>query len=232
MKLSLVVPCFNESATLPSLIDRCRALVTDGDVEVILVDNGSTDDTSRLMPLLLASVPHCKCVRLDRNEGYGSGILSGLRAARGEILGWTHADLQTDPLDARRGLALFETYGTNIFVKGLRRQRPFGDVVFTVGMSLFETLLLGFPMWDINAQPTMFPRSFFASWTAAPKDFSLDLYAYYNARRTGLLVHRFPVRFDRRLHGVSHWNVDWRSKAKFIKRTLQFSVQLRKTVNR
>ena len=69
------------------------------------------------------------------------------------------------------------------------------------------------PLWDINAQPTLFPASFFAGWTDPPKDFSLDLYAYHRAVDQGLRVARFPVGFGARQHGVSSWNVDWRSKA-------------------
>ena len=157
--------------------------------------------------------------------------MSGLKAAKGEILGWTHADMQTDPQDTLFGLELFEKHGDDIFVKGRRYGRPFMDVVFTVGMSVFETFLLARPMWDINAQPTMFSRRFFESWTAPPDDFSLDLYAYYQAQSYGLKVHRFPVRFGERAHGVSHWNVNWAAKRKFIRRTVDFSLQLKKKIS-
>lgn len=229
MKFSLVIPCYNESANLPLLLERCKSVVS-AEVEVILVDNGSTDDSPAVLERLLPSYPGCRSVRVEVNQGYGFGILSGLRAAKGEILGWTHADLQTDPQDALQGLALFARHGNRCFVKGRRYGRPLADVAFTVGMSLFETILLGKPLWDINAQPTMFTRQFFETWAAAPHDFSLDLYAYYEARRQGLAVHRFPVRFGARAHGVSHWNVNWAAKRKFIGRTVDFSLQLRKKV--
>jgi hypothetical protein len=97
-------------------------------------------------------------------------------------------------------------------------------------MSAFETILLQQPLWDINAQPTMFSRQFFESWNTPPHDFSLDLYAYYQARKQGLRIHRFPVMFGERAHGVSHWNVNWAAKRKFIRRTIDFSLQLRKVV--
>ena len=97
-------------------------------------------------------------------------------------------------------------------------------------MSLFETIYLRTPLWDINAQPTIFPRAFFSSWKNPPKDFSLDLYAYYQARQAGLAVHRFPVQFGKRLHGTSHWNINWRAKWKFIVRTIDFSRRLRNTL--
>lgn len=231
MKFSLVIPCYNEAATLPLLLKRCEVLTVRPDVEVILVDNGSTDSTTETFENLLSKYPGCRSIRIEKNQGYGFGIVSGLKEAKGEILGWTHADMQTDPQDALLGLALFEKHGDEIFVKGRRYGRPFMDVLFTVGMSIFETALLTRPMWDINAQPTIFSRNFFESWAEPPDDFSLDLYAYYQAQRFGLKVHRFPVKFGERIHGVSHWNVNWTAKRKFIRRTVDFSLQLKKKIS-
>lgn len=230
MKFSLIIPCYNEALNLPLLMSRCAGLLQKADAEVILVDNGSTDNSAQVLREQLPHYHGCRSVRVEINQGYGYGVLAGLNAAKGEILGWTHADLQTDPQDALKGLALFEQYGKGIFVKGRRYGRPLSDVVFTVGMSLFETMLLAKPLWDINAQPTMFSRQFFNSWRDAPHDFSLDLYAYYQARKQYLAVHRFPVRFGERANGVSHWNINWAAKRKFIARTVDFSLQLRKSI--
>ncbi len=225
---SLVIPCFNEARNLPLLVDRCAAIAARSGVEVVFVDNGSTDDSPAIFAELLPMAPGCRVVRVDVNQGYGFGILAGLRASDSDVLGWTHADLQTDPRDALTALSLLGT--ENALVKGRRYGRPLGDVMFTIGMSFFESLLLTTRLWDINAQPTVFRREFFESWIDPPPDFSLDLYAYYRARRAGLRVHRFPVRFGERAHGVSNWNVDWRSKRKFIRRTVQYSSGLRKRV--
>lgn len=228
MRLSLIIPCYNEAANLPLLLERCKSLEAKPDVEVLLVDNGSTDNTADVLMKLLPQYPGCRSIHVEKNQGYGFGIVAGLKASQGDILGWTHADMQTDPEDALRGLDLFEEHGNDIFVKGRRYGRPFIDVVFTVGMSFFETVLLGTPMWDINAQPTMFTRHFFDSWDTPPDDFSLDLYAYYKAKKNGLKSYRFPVKFGERAHGVSHWNVNWAAKRKFILRTIDFSLQLKK----
>lgn len=232
MKLSLIIPCYNEAANLPLLLERCKELTVRPDVEVVLVDNGSTDNTIEVLQTLLPKYSGCRSIRVEKNQGYGFGIVSGLKAARGEILGWTHADMQTDPQDALFGLEIFEKHGDDIFVKGQRYGRPFMDVVFTAGMSVFETCLLARPMWDINAQPTIFSRSFFETWIAPPDDFSLDLYAYYQAQRSGLKVYRFPVRFGERAHGFSHWNVNWAAKRKFIHRTVDYSLQLKKNISK
>ena len=229
MKNSLVIPCFNEARSLPELLVRCRQVVAESPAtEVVLVDNGSTDES----PALLAGFSNAsgvRAIRVEPNRGYGHGIVAGLRAARGERLGWTHADLQTDPRDALAGFASFDGARDpeRLFVKGRRYGRPLGDVAFTVGMSVFESALLQKPLWDINAQPTLFHRSFFERWSEPPADFALDLFAYGLAVREGLVVQRFPVAFGVRAHGSSHWNVDFPSKLKFIRRTVSFSLELR-----
>ncbi|MEM7041796.1 MAG: glycosyltransferase family 2 protein [Pseudomonadota bacterium] len=234
MKLALVIPCYNEAAGLPELMRRCFDVTSSCDADVILVDNGSTDDTPKLLPSLLKGHARMRSVRVEVNQGYGRGILAGLHAADADILAWTHADLQTDPMDVVEGLRLFQQAPDpeTLFVKGRRFGRPLADVVFTIGMSAFETMLLQRGLWDINAQPTMMPRSFFQTWHEPPEDFSLDLYAYYTAKLNGLSIERFPVRFGERAHGMSHWNVDWRAKAKFIRRTVDYSLELRSSLGR
>jgi glycosyltransferase involved in cell wall biosynthesis len=231
VKFSLIIPCYNEAANLPLLLDRCASLGDLADMEVILVDNGSTDNSFEVLQALLPKYPHCRSIRVSINQGYGFGILSGLKAAKGDLLAWTHADMQTDPKDVLRGLEIFNARGNAIYVKGQRIQRPLADVIFTIGMSVFETVLLRTRLWDINAQPNMFSRAFFESWANPPHDFSLDLYVYFTARHQSLPVYRFPVEFGERAHGVSHWNVNWAGKWKFIRRTIDFSFELKKRLS-
>ena len=153
----------------------------------------------------------------------------GLQKANGNVLSWTHADLQTNPNDLIEGFKLFDSSGTkDTFVKGERYGRKYSDVFFTIGMSFFESILLKKKLWDINAQPTIFSKEFFLKWKNPPNDFSLDLYAYYFALNENFKIKRFKVFFGKRAHGVSNWNVDWKSKIKFIKRTLDFSFKLNK----
>ncbi len=231
-KLSVVIPAYNEARNLPLLLERAsRALARPG-VELLIVNNGSKDESAAVLSELLPRYPFARTVNVPVNQGYGYGILAGLRAAAGDVLAWTHADNQTDPGDTIRGLEYFEktTAPDRLFVKGRRYGRPLADVLFTAGMSVFETVLMGRAMSDINAQPTMFHRKFWETWPNPPHDFSLDLYAFYLARQSELAVERFPVMFGQRAHGVSHWNVNWTAKAKFIRRTLDYSFQLKREI--
>lgn len=229
MKLSAVVPCYNEAQNIPRLIARFGEVIKRDDIEVIIVDNGSTDGSAGVLRECAADWPFLRVVNVQKNQGYGFGILTGLREARGEFLAWTHADLQADPSDILNALEIIESRGcaTSLFVKGNRKGRPAMDNLFTIGMSVFETLYLAVPLWDINAQPNMFHRGFFSEWKNPPHDFSLDLYAFYMAKKLGLTVVRFPVAFSSRLHGQSKWNTSPGAKWRFISRTVDFSVRLK-----
>lgn len=234
-RFSLVVPCYNEAAGLPELARRCAYVAAEGHGEVILVDNGSTDDSAARLAELLGPADGpgrdgVRWVRVPVNQGYGFGITSGLAAASAPIVGWTHADLQTDPADVLRALPLFEDAGGPAFVKGRRYGRPMADRVFTAGMSVFETALLRRPLRDINAQPTLFSRELLDRWDTPPTDFSLDLFALYTAANAGFAVRRFPVVFASRKFGTSSWNTDFAAKRRFIRRTLDYSLNLRKAL--
>src|SRR3989338_8466712 len=95
--LSTIVPCYNEAANIPLILERFKQGIGKNEIEVILVNNGSTDDSKTVLTKMLPQYPFARSIDVAVNQGYGYGILSGLRQARGEFLGWTHADLQTDP---------------------------------------------------------------------------------------------------------------------------------------
>ena len=231
MQLSLVIPCYNEATNLEALTHRCLHLLEMAPVEIILVDNGSTDNTAATLKQLVGSDDRFQLIRVPINKGYGNGILQGLAVARSGLMGWTHADLQTDPIDVERGIGILGKMDTSkaLMVKGQRYSRPLSDSLFTAGMSAFESVLLRARMWDINAQPTLFTRALYEQWEKPPDDFSLDLYAYYQAIQAGHEVIRFPVIFGDRFSGQSHWNIDFRSKSKFIRRTISYSLELART---
>lgn len=233
VKLSIIVPCYNEAKNIPLILERFSNVIQREDIEVILVNNGSTDNSSFILEEYLPKYLFAKSVKVNINEGYGFGIVTGLRSAVGKFIGYTHADMQTDPADLLIALEIIEKFhnSKNCYVKGNRKGRPFFDQIFTIGMSIFESIYLRKNLWDINAQPNIFHKSFFNSVKdSCPKDFSLDLYLLYIAKQKGLDVLRFDVLFPDRLHGVSSWNTGVSAKWKFIKRTLEFSTKLKKNL--
>lgn len=230
MKLSIVVPCYNEADNIPLILERFDEVIKTDEVEVILVNNGSTDNSAVVLDELLPNYSFARTVFVPVNQGYGYGILQGLNAAEGDYIGWTHADMQTDPADVLKALDIINnSKDKNIYVKGNRKGRPAFDQFFTWGMGIFETIYFKTHMDDINAQPNVFPKGFYEGWDNPPYDFSLDLFAVYTAKKAGLLIVRFPVLFPERIHGESKWNNEGlKSKWKFIKRTIQFSKELKR----
>ena len=229
--LSIVVPCYNESRNIPLLLERFEKVwQKQSAIEVVIVNNGSRDDSADVLKRLGSQYSFLNIITVPVNQGYGFGILTGLQAASGDYLGWTHADLQTDPQDIVRAYEIIQQqhFPEHIYLKGRRGNRPLADVFFTAGMTFFEWIYLGQWLLDINAQPNIFHRSFYRQWNNPPADFSLDLFALYTAQQLRFKVVRFPVQFPKRIHGTSSWNTDFRSKLKFIQRTIDFSVKLKR----
>lgn len=230
--LTVVIPCYNEAENIPLILNRFAHATAHGQIRLLLVDNGSTDNTEEVLNRHLPQFTFADSLRISINQGYGYGILQGLYHCKSDFLGWTHADMQTDPRDISQAWKMVKqtNFSPDVYVKGERRGRPLADVFFTAGMSIFESLYLGTNLWDINAQPNIFHQSFFHSWTSPPFDFALDLYVYYLARKKQLNVVRFDVMFPERAHGHSKWNTGLTAKARFIKRTLDFSIKLKKSL--
>ncbi len=230
MKLSIIVPCYNEEQNLELLLESIDNSMKRDDIEVVLVDNGSTDGSKEVLEKIAPQYSYVKIETVKENQGYGFGILSGLRAATGEYLGWMHGDLQTPFVNVILALELIEKFDNphNVFVKGWRKERSIFDKFFSFGMGVFETILLRTKMQEINAQPNIFHKSFFEKWQNPPNDFSLDLYVFYLAKKLKLDIFRIPVFFPERKFGESKWNTSFAMKWKFIKRTLSYSMVLRK----
>lgn len=235
MKLSIVVPCYNEAQNIPSILECFSQFFNSKEHELLLVNNGSTDESAEVLLRQIPRYPFAKTVTVQKNQGYGYGILTGLLATKGDYLGWTHADLQTDPRDTLKAFQLIENSVSpnNSYAKGQRKRRPFQDAFFTFGMSVFESCLLKTPLWDINGQPNVFHRSFFETLdiASAPHDFSLDLFFYASAQKQGLSILRFPVLFPKREKGTSSWNKNPMTKLKLIGNTVRYSFQLKKKLN-
>ena len=214
MDCSIVIPCFNEEGTIKLILEKTKNPFKENNIELIIVNNGSTDNTKNILEELIINYPQASYINLEKNIGYGGGILKGLSHCKGEIIGWTHADLQTDPLDCIRAFKKFSNKNItqNLFVKG---------------MSIFETFLLKKIIYDINAQPTIFPKAFYEKWVNPPKDFSLDLYAYFLALENNYKIEKIKVNFSKRISGVSKWNTNLNSKIRFILRTIKFSLKLK-----
>src|SRR3954471_10394054 len=120
--LSLVIPCYNEQENVNVLLERVNGALSPmgKPFEVILIDDGSTDDTPRLLAEGMKKYPWLRVLRMAKNGGQSAAFEAGFEAARGQVIATIDADLQNDPEEIPRLLPLLDGYD---MVTGWRKHR-------------------------------------------------------------------------------------------------------------
>ena len=120
--LSLVIPAYNEEENVPHLLERVSAALaqTGKPFEVIIVDDGSSDSTPKLLADGMSKYPWLRVIRMARNGGQSAAFEAGFEAARGEVIATIDADLQNDPEEIPRLLPLLDGFD---MVTGWRKDR-------------------------------------------------------------------------------------------------------------
>src|SRR5215212_8628003 len=120
--LSLVIPCYNEEENVPTLLRRVEESLrrTGRSFEVVIVDDGSTDSTPRLLAEAMKVSPWLRVLRMARNGGQSAAFEAGFEAARGEVIATIDADLQNDPEGIPRLLPMLDEHKVDM-ITGWRK---------------------------------------------------------------------------------------------------------------
>lgn len=112
MNISVIIPAFNEEATIKSLYERIRAVLyrLGKEYEIIFVDDGSTDRTFQALMNLHEADRRLRVIKFSRNFGQTAALDAGFKAASGQIIITMDADGQNDPKDIPNLLAKLEDY--------------------------------------------------------------------------------------------------------------------------
>ena len=98
MKISIIIPCFNEEKTLSKIVEKVIKF-QDYEKEIIIVDDYSYDNTPKIIEDLKSKFKEIKSIRHDNNYGKGKGVKSGVEISTGDIILIQDADLEYDPED-------------------------------------------------------------------------------------------------------------------------------------
>ena len=115
----------------------------------------------------------------------------------------------------------------NVLIKGNRINRNIFDNIFTIGMSVFTSIIFAKIISDVNAQPKLFSKSFLKYLDDFPYDFSLDLYLLVIAKIRKYKIINHKVILKKRIYGDAKGGGNLIGKLKLIKRTFVYIVKLR-----
>src|ERR1044071_1486270 len=195
--LSLAIPCFNEEAVVRATAQELIAAFAARriPVELVLVDNGSSDGTGRAIDAMIAAGWPVRKVIVKVNRGFGFGVLKGLDACRAPLIGFTCADGPVAPAEVVRIFEATARARRPVLAKAARRNRQDGAFrMFTsrVYRALAALLYWNLNVVDINATPKIFPRAAWPALRPASLGSSWDLELLLNARRAGLGIVERP----------------------------------------
>jgi len=203
-ELSVVIPAFNEAAVIEETVEAvCRFVTEHGlKAEVIVVDDGSTDETATLAERVLARWPLAsRVLRLNPNEGKASAVRRGMLEASGDLLLMTDADLST-PLEELPKLLEAIQSGADVAIASravpgarLDPPQPFRRLLVGKAYAFVRRLILlphiadtqcGFKLFTRRAAREAFSRQTTTSW-------AFDAEVLYIAHRLGCRIVEVPV---------------------------------------
>ncbi len=193
--ISIIIPFYNEKESLPVLIGQLNKQLTGKEYEIILVDDGSTDNFHPP-----AGGSNVKLIKHKKKKGKGRALLTGIRNAAGEIIVFMDADLQDDPKDLPKLLKKLD--GGYDLVNGIRKERQDSFLVkaYSFLASKFLKIFLRSPYTDINCGYKAFKREVLTDFAFYGNNFRFfPLAVYYN----GFRVTEVEVTNRKRLYGVS-----------------------------
>ena len=203
-RLSLVIPALNEAEVIAQAIREAEsALAVHFDAfEVLVVDDGSTDDTARVIERMLPDARHTRLLRHGSNRGYGAALRTGFESARYDLVAFTDADCQFDLTELATLAPLATDYP---IVAGYRADRkdPRRRRFFSWGYNTLARMLLGTGLRDVDCALKVFRREVLAELLPESRGFFVNTEMMTRARQSGLAVAEVPVTHRPRASGRS-----------------------------
>jgi dolichyl-phosphate beta-glucosyltransferase len=204
VELSIIIPAYNEETRLPKSLERIRAyLDTQGiSSEVIVVDDGSRDNTVQYVESQIASWPALRVVKNPGNRGKGYSVRHGMLEARGKIILFTDADLSAPIEEADKLFAALATHDIAIGSRAMdrsliavhqSRSREFAGIMFNsvvrivLGLNIEDTQC-GFKAFRRGKSQIIFQQQ-------CIERFGFDPELLFLAKRNGLTIAEVPVRW-------------------------------------
>jgi len=198
MKLSVIIPVYNEEKTIEKVIEKVRNVPVEK--EIIVVDDGSTDRTVNILKKIESkNYKDVKIIFKKKNEGKGSAIREGLKKVKGDVVVIQDADLEYEPMDWLKMLKVMEekkayvVYGSRVLSKSKK-----SSFVFYLGGRILSLIANFLYQAGITDEPTcykMFRREVIENINLRCKGFEFCPEITAKVRKKGYKIYEVPIQY-------------------------------------
>jgi glycosyltransferase involved in cell wall biosynthesis len=221
--VSFLIPAYNEAATILEVLERIDSLGLDH--EVIVVDDGSSDDTAAIVAQYAATHPEVQLVR-QPNRGKGSAVRLAATRMTKEIAVIQDADMEYDPADVVALIAPIErgvadvVYGSRLSGGAPQRAYMFWHLVGNRFLSLLTSLLFNTTLSDMETGYKAFRSDVLRSLRLTQDDFAIEPEITGEVCRRHLRIYEMPVAYYGRTYAEGK-NITWRDGFKAVRVLIQ-----------
>ncbi len=205
--LTIFFPCFNDAATIGSLVAGAHVVGSESgrDFEILVVDDGSKDNSGAILEALRAKYPELRVVSHGANRGYGAALRSGFSGALKDLVFYTDGDGQYDVLELRKFLPVLQD-GVDV-VNGYKisRSDPFHRVVIGKIYVVLMRILFQFHVRDVDCDFRLIRREALSRIALHHSSGVICLELVKKLERAGYRFVEFPVHHYHRVAGKSQF---------------------------
>jgi glycosyltransferase involved in cell wall biosynthesis len=226
MKVSVIMPVFNELPTIGEIVSRVLAAPIDAEIELVVVDDGSTDGSDDHLRALAERHPGIHVLIQDRNRGKGNAVRRGLEHVTGEIVIIQDADLEYDPRDypallrpivEQRADVVFG----NRFHGGEHRVLYFRHYLANRFLTLVTNLATDLNMSDIEVGYKVFRASVLKQLKLRAERFDIEPELVIKVAKLGVRIYEVPISYHGRTYAEGK-KITWRDGIVALWRVLVF----------
>jgi glycosyltransferase involved in cell wall biosynthesis len=216
--LSVVVPAYNEAATLAEVVHKLLDLP--GLLEIIVVDNGSNDRTPEVTAQLAQSYPQVRISRLERNAGKTGAVKVGLALTSGDIVIVQDADLEYDPVDIPGMLQPIidghadVVYGSRFLVRKAARVLYYYHLLANRALTFVSNLLTNLNMTDIATGYKAFRGEIIRNMIITSSGFGFEFEVTAKVAKLRCAIYEVPISYYARTYEEGkkiHWGDGFRA---------------------